>query len=68
MRYKQCRLKRNRTFRYSWIPEKYAIKGKILRINESEGWYVEEVYATASEEDVIGNERMHKRWAAGRGL
>ena len=51
-RYNQCRLQRplHRGFdeTISWIPDKFAIKGKVLRLTEdgkdSDGWVVEEVY------------------------
>lgn len=45
MKYKQCRLKRGTSETTSWIPEKYAVPGKTLKLKEGnvwvDGWTVE---------------------------
>jgi len=39
MNHYQCKLKKGNTFTTSWIPEKYAKKGKFIRLKEDE-WEV----------------------------
>lgn len=36
--YIQCQLKRGTTQQVSWLPEKYAIKGKFLELKENDKW------------------------------
>jgi hypothetical protein len=62
MNYKQCKLNKGNKYQYSWIPEKFAKKGKILRILDENGWVVKEVYTIKSEKEVKGNERDWKKW------
>jgi hypothetical protein len=45
--YRQCRLRRGNCHQTSWLPEKFAAVGKVLRLRNAahweEGWLVEEV-------------------------
>lgn len=46
--YKQCKLTRGDTVTHSWLPEKFAKKGKVVKIRDrdadwSDGWTVERV-------------------------
>lgn len=68
MNYKQCRLQRDNETQVTWLPEKFAKKGKVLRLNHTNGWIVMEVWASATEEFVLARERDNVRWAKGRGL
>lgn len=40
MNHYQCKLKKDNTFTHSWIPEKYAKKGKFIKLKEDDGWEV----------------------------
>jgi len=40
MNHYQCELKKGNTFTTSWIPEKYAKKGKFIKLKEDDGWEV----------------------------
>ena len=66
--YRQCKLRRRTRYRYAWLPDRYAVQGKVLRIRDEDGWRVEEVYDAQSEEQVKARERDYARWARGRGL
>lgn len=45
--YRQCVLKKNSTTTTSWIPEKFAKKGKVLKLKDSgiwsDGWEIQRV-------------------------
>ena len=60
IRYKQCSLKRDGYYHMAWIPEKYAVPGKFIKIKKDDktwedGWEVQDsggdVVLTASEAD-----------------
>lgn len=36
--YTQCRLKRFKEERVTWIPSKYAVEGKILKLKDNDNW------------------------------
>lgn len=38
--YIQCALQKNNFHHMAWIPEKFAVKGRIIRIEEDDGWEV----------------------------
>jgi len=44
LRYKQCKLVKDETTQISWIPKKFAVKGRILILKKDPGWLVTEVY------------------------
>jgi hypothetical protein len=64
--YCQCRLAKKtesgESIQHSWIPQKYAIVGKILRLGNDNGWRVTHVWETETEEIVKARERAYKRW------
>jgi hypothetical protein len=68
MNYKQCKLRKGNKSRIAWLPDKFAKEGKVLRLKKDDGWVVQEVWATDSEENVKARERDYNRWAVGRGL
>jgi len=68
MNYKQCLLKKGESGRVTWLPEKFAKKGKILRLKDDDGWVVKDVWGTDTEENVKAMERRSEKWAVGRGL
>ena len=43
MDYRQCTMKKKDSFQVAWIPERFAVMGKYLRIGEDDGWKVESV-------------------------
>ena len=63
MYHTQCRLKKKtktyETFQTSWIPKKFAKKGKFIKLKDDDGWEVVEVYATMLTKDVQKNERNY---------
>lgn len=44
----QCKLRRKNTTKVVWIPQKYAVKGKFLRLKEVDGWEVMETFSRFS--------------------
>lgn len=64
--YRQCSLKRiSGHIDMAWIPEKFAVKGKYLKIKRGEnwenGWQVTNVYDRQSEAHLLEHERDHLR-------
>lgn len=57
MNYCQCELKKGDAKEIVWIPEKYAKKGKWLKIANDNGWEVIETGSPLSEDYVFGHER-----------
>ena len=47
----QCKLQRGRVFTTTWLPIKFAVKGKFLKLKENDiwtnGWQVVIVYKSA---------------------
>jgi hypothetical protein len=43
---KQCVLNKGNLWMTVWIPAKFAVKGKILRLKDDDGWRVDEVNTT----------------------
>jgi len=68
MNYRQCELEKGNKKMISWVPERFAILNKFLRIGDDDGWRVVTVHASESEDVVKSRERDYKRWAEGRGL
>ena len=63
--FKQCKLTRGFDGGYkedvAWIPEKFAVRGKVLKIgNQLDLWVVAEVWGTRSYEWLLANEREYK--------
>lgn len=60
--YTQCKLiKKNKTM-ITWIPQKYATLGKILRLKDEEGWVVVAKYETLDYNELKGRFNLHKHW------
>ena len=59
-RYTQCRMKKGYSIQTAWIPEKFAVMGKILRKKDDIGWMVTNVFSTMDEKDVKMQERVYK--------
>lgn len=64
MNYQQCAIHRNKITIITWIPEKYAIKNKFLRIRTGgvwqDYWKVMRVFTVRlHEKDVIENEDVY---------
>ena len=66
--YYQCRLKKmvelgQLSHEVSWIPEKYAQKGRILKIKRNgrwdNGWEVINVWGKKSKEEIMERSRYH---------
>jgi hypothetical protein len=60
--YKQAKLAKHKTVQTAWLPEKFAKKGRVVRIKGDDGWddgwHVVEVYATRLDEHVV-HEQAH---------
>ena len=48
-RMKQCRLQKGDRYQVAWLPVKFAVTGKYLRLHDEDGWLVVKVYAQAQE-------------------
>ena len=57
MYYRQCKLRRGNSFTTTWIPEKYAKKGKYLKLKNDDvwvdGWLVTEVGENRKPEELV---------------
>lgn len=58
--YTQCKLKKGSNIQFCWIPEKFAIVGKFLKLKKDIGWEVLEIYKSKDENYVLSNERNYK--------
>ena len=62
--YRQCRLARGPARQMAWIPEKFAVAGRFLRLTEAgateDGWEVMSVGARLAEEVVRERSRDYK--------
>jgi hypothetical protein len=61
----QCQLRRGDTITHSWIPQKYAKKGKYLKLKGEDGvwvdgWLVEETWGIRPSSEVLAHEDDHK--------
>jgi hypothetical protein len=49
----QCQLKRSNSHLTTWIPEKFAVKGKVLRLGDyGDGWVVVDVFTRLDSKEV----------------
>lgn len=57
----QCRLQKGTQVQTAWIPSEFANKGSFVKINEDDGWEVQEVFSVMDSEKVKENsDRIHK--------
>jgi len=60
-RYSQCKLKKDRVKYIVWIPTKYAIKNRFIRIKKDgvwdNGWEVIAVFGTRDKDSIHAHER-----------
>jgi len=61
MLYRQCILRKDTTETTSWLPEKYAIKGKFLKLKIDDGWEVIEVGASMSEKEAMARSQDYNK-------
>ena len=63
--YRQCRLLRGYTYLVTWIPEKYAVLGRALRIKDddrwADGWIVQDVWQRIPENEISHPPRLIRR-------
>jgi hypothetical protein len=60
--YRQCLLKKGTLVTTSWIPEKFAVLGKVLKLKDDDGswdngWVVEAVYGRLEESKLPDSHR-----------
>lgn len=66
--YTQCKLKNSATnvITVSWIPKKFAVKGRFLRLKDNgtwtDGWEVIEVWTTKPEDQVLPYRDDYRSW------
>ena len=53
MKYVQCNLQKGFEEITSWIPKKFAKKGRYLKIKDNDGWLVKSVGAVEMEEESV---------------
>lgn len=62
--YTQCLLEKGNQTQTTWVPSIYAQKGKYIKISNTDGWLVKEVYMTddskAVEDRSMDYERTRK--------
>lgn len=62
VQYKQCLMEKNGAVTTAWIPEKFAVLNKFLKLEDVDGWKVKEVYSVSASESVVNdNSRDHLR-------
>ncbi|KKN11219.1 hypothetical protein LCGC14_1028770 [marine sediment metagenome] len=61
--YNQCLLVKGKRQQVAWIPGKFALMGKILRLKDEDGWLVSQVYNQLDMDKIRANEdaRHHMR-------
>lgn len=60
LHYRQCELSKGPSREVAWIPEQFAVAGKVLRIGDDDGWRVEAAGAVRKTRDQIeSHERDH---------
>ena len=60
MKHVQCLLRKGETKQVAWIPEKFAKRGKVVRLRDEDGWRVVETYTSKPPEFVREHERDHR--------
>ncbi len=64
MFYRQVKLKKDCWESTCWIPERFAVVGKLLGIKSSgvwvEGWIVSEIYSRLDEKTVLSNQDQYR--------
>jgi hypothetical protein len=62
--YRQCRLARGNMRQMAWIPEKFAVEGRYVRLTEAgvqeDGWQVTGVGARLAEDYVLERSQDYK--------
>jgi len=61
MNYTQCLLEKKSITQLSWIPHKFAVIGKVIRLKDDDGWIVKETYTTLDENTVLANNRDYTK-------
>ena len=56
----QCTLQRGTKTQTSWIPSKFAVKDKTIRLKEEDGWVVKSVGGTLSKDMVKAQEKRSR--------
>ena len=65
--WKQCKMTKGTLCQTAWIPSKFAVVGKYLRIKDDDGWKVEEVSTVEMPEVTImarSRDHLHTRDAS----
>ena len=57
--YRQCKLEAEGSFYVAWIPERFALEGNLVRINEKL-WQIREVWSREEGSYLVRHERDHK--------
>lgn len=61
MNYTQCHLVKGNKHQTAYIPSKFAVVGKIVKLLKEDGWLVTDTYTTMSEGQVLENSKDHTR-------
>ena len=48
----QCKMRKGDTFQTAWIPSKFAVHGKILKLHDDNGWEVIEVNRSTDSKNI----------------
>jgi hypothetical protein len=64
--YRQCALRNGNRTTLSWIPERFAVPGKVLRLQRHDGawdhgWVVEAAYSRCAEDQLLDPHRAIRR-------
>ena len=57
----QCSLRKESRHTVAWIPERYAIVGKVVKLLDEDGWEVIEAYNRMASAYVNERSQDHKR-------
>ena len=55
--FRQCRMEKKARVQVAWIPERYAVVGRVLRLKRDDGWLVTRCGPPLSAEYVLTHER-----------
>jgi hypothetical protein len=68
--YTQCELVKGNVFQHAWIPTRFAVIGKVLRIKEDgeweDDWIVKHVYKPKIISEVEERERDYLKFSYGK--
>jgi len=61
MLYQQCELQRGSYRKMAWIPKKFAVRKKVLKIKGEDGWVVQATHSVMEQTELLERSQDYKR-------